>query len=80
MYVKYLCIADNRPANFERVMYTPPTWTTRVRKFPRPYIIGGESLDNRFSTQQKEKLNKDKEGGNLQPSKTSGKRTTLGFV
>ena len=34
-----------------------------------PCIIGGEYLDNRFSTQQGKKLNKDKEGGNLQPSK-----------
>ena len=35
-------------------------------------IIGGEYLDNRFSTQQYKiqgKLSKDKEGGNLQPSK-----------
>ena len=39
-------------------------------------IIGGEYLDNRFSTQQynlQGKLNKDKEGGNSQPSKTPGK-------
>ena len=34
-----------------------------------PYIIGGEYPDRRFSTQ----LNKNKEGGNLQPSKQQEK-------
>ena len=39
-----------------------------------PCIIGGEYPDIRFSTQQgKKKLNKDKEGGNLQPSKQQEK-------
>ena len=41
-----------------------------------PCIIGGEYLGSRFSTQ----LNKNKEGGNLQPSKQQEKGTTLGFV
>ena len=42
-------------------------------------IIGGEYLDNRFSTQQYKiqgKLNKDKEGGNSQPSKHQEKDNT----
>ena len=40
-----------------------------------PCIIGGEYPDIRFSTQQrkKKKLNKDKEGGNSQPSKQQEK-------
>ena len=38
-----------------------------------PCIIGGEYPDIRCSTQQGEKLNKDKEGGNLQPSKQQEK-------
>ena len=37
-----------------------------------PCIIGGEYLDNRFST-AREKRNKDKEGGNSQPSKQQKK-------
>ena len=37
-----------------------------------PCIIGGEYPDSRFSTQQ-EKLNKNKEGGNSQPSKQQQK-------
>ena len=45
-----------------------------------PCIIRGEYPDSRFSTQQGKKLNIDKEGGNSQPSKTTGKRTTLSFV
>ena len=38
-----------------------------------PCIIGGEYPDIRFSTQQRKKLNKDKEGGNSQPSKQQEK-------
>ena len=38
-----------------------------------PCIIGGEYQDNRFSTQQGKRLNKDKEGGNSQPSKQQEK-------
>ena len=38
-----------------------------------PCIIGGEYPDNRFSTQQGKRLNKDKEGGNSQPSKQQEK-------
>ena len=38
-----------------------------------PCIIGGEYPDSRFSTQQGKKLNKDKEGGNSQPSKQQEK-------
>ena len=41
-----------------------------------PCIIGGEYPDSRFSTQQGKKLNKNKEGGNSQPSKQQEKRTT----
>ena len=41
-----------------------------------PCIIGGEHPDSKFSTQQKikkKKLNKNKEGGNSQPSKQQEK-------
>ena len=39
-----------------------------------PCIIGGEYPDIRFSTQQEKKLNKDKAGGNSQPSKHQEKK------
>ena len=38
-----------------------------------PYIIGGEYLDNRFLSSNKRKTEKEKERGNLQPSKTPRK-------
>ena len=45
-----------------------------------PCIIGVESLGNRFSTQQEEKLNKVKEGGNLQTSSKKKDNTRLCMI
>ena len=38
-----------------------------------PCIIGGESLDSKFSTQQGKTEQKNKDRGNLQPSKQQEK-------
>ena len=61
--------------NIAQYIYAQP----EKKQAKEPCIIGGEYLDNRFSTQQYKIQGKLSQGGNSQPSKHR-ERTTLSFV